>query len=149
MTFLITGLFRSAERLIVRFLGFTSKERYLLIEAFILLWTVRLGLWVFSFRNVESLSSINFVWNNDENISDEKIIWAITATNRFVPRATCLIQAISARVLLSMHGYSSEFRLGVAHEGDHLVAHAWLEKEGRVLIGGPISNFRLLPVERP
>jgi hypothetical protein len=56
---------------------------------------------------------------------------------RLVPRASCLTQAMALQVLLGRSGTPSTLRLGVARSEDkRFEAHAWLECDGRVVIGG-------------
>jgi hypothetical protein len=63
-----------------------------------------------------------------------------------VPGASCLTQAIAGLLLLRRHGYAARFCVGVARgaAGD-VCAHAWLEREGKVVIGGPAQIFTRLP----
>ncbi len=62
----------------------------------------------------------------------------VTRVARRVPGATCLTQALATQVLLAWHGHGgATVRLGVRREGDALLAHAWLEHRGQVVIGGP------------
>ena len=51
-------------------------------------------------------------------------------------RATCLPQAVTAEALLMWGGRPVELRIGVI-KTDHgsLVAHAWVESGGRVVVG--------------
>lgn len=66
-----------------------------------------------------------------------RVVWAVEAASRRVPRASCLTQAVAAHLLLRAHGWTSQLCLGVAREGHGgFRAHAWLEREGRILIGG-------------
>lgn len=65
----------------------------------------------------------------------EPAIVAVRRASKLVPGATCLTQAIAARTLLARRGHSSTLRLGVAKEDGDLKAHAWLESDGRVVIG--------------
>ncbi len=67
--------------------------------------------------------------------SPERIGWAIQIASRFVPRATCLTQALAAERLLARHGYECELRVGVAKRDDRLNAHAWIERDGEILLG--------------
>lgn len=73
--------------------------------------------------------------------------WAVKAASRhlfFTP--TCLVQALALRTLLLRKGYTSRLRLGVAKDSDALMdAHAWLEMDGRVLIGGEAAG-RFVPL---
>ena len=48
----------------------------------------------------------------------------------------CLVQAVAAEAMLIRAGHPCELRIGAAKNGpNELIAHAWLESEGRVLIG--------------
>lgn len=50
---------------------------------------------------------------------------------------SCLRQALLLQVLLARKGIASEVRIGVrAGEAGGVDAHAWVERDGRVLIGG-------------
>ena len=52
----------------------------------------------------------------------------------YVPRATCLVQALAAQVLLSWQGLDSHLRIGVALSADkEFEAHAWVECDGIAL----------------
>jgi hypothetical protein len=61
----------------------------------------------------------------------------VTVAGRYVPNATCLPQSLAAQVLLGRHGYLTQLRIGFARDKEgRLKAHAWLEKEGEVIVGG-------------
>lgn len=48
----------------------------------------------------------------------------------------CLARALAAELMLGRYGYSSQLKIGVAKTpSGEFEAHAWLESEGRVLIG--------------
>lgn len=65
------------------------------------------------------------------------VAWAVDRVSRAIPGATCLTQALAAHLLLSRRGCASRLRIGVARApGPTLRAHAWLESDGRVVLGG-------------
>ena len=66
---------------------------------------------------------------------------AVEGVTRFVPRATCLVQAMTAALLLTRAGEPVELVMGTPHtrEGD-FSAHAWLLHEGAVVVGGDITG---------
>jgi hypothetical protein len=67
----------------------------------------------------------------------------VAAVNRrLFPDRPCLTQALAARYLLSRGGVPSVLQIGVARHGSDLQAHAWLEREGGVIIGGEQSPAR-------
>jgi hypothetical protein len=70
-------------------------------------------------------------------VASQDVAWAVRRASRLIPRASCLTQALSAQLLLSRQGHTSQLRIGVAREQRNgLRAHAWLESGGRVVIGG-------------
>lgn len=73
--------------------------------------------------------------------------WAVPAAAKRVPGANCLPRALAGSWMLAQAGLPSELRIGVAPEDGTLLAHAWLEVDGEVLIGGTRSpdRFAVLP----
>jgi hypothetical protein len=62
---------------------------------------------------------------------------AIRRAARFVPGARCLARALAGQALLSRRGVATDLRIGVTRrEEKGLVAHAWLEREEQVILGG-------------
>jgi hypothetical protein len=115
---------------------------------------IRLGLWLLPYRWIQT---VVVGWNRRQPRVAEvnwqrirSVIWAVEAASRRVPRASCLTQALTAQVLLSRIGHPTELRWGVTRQPDgQFAAHAWLELNRRVLIGGRVENFgRFIPLER-
>ena len=83
----------------------------------------------------------------------DRIAWSVGSAARFVPRATCLTQALAGEILLRRAGYPADLRIGVATDrSGTLEAHAWIESEGRVVIGDhDLQRFTTLapPVPTP
>lgn len=77
-----------------------------------------------------------------------RVLWAVdAAARRLLPRKPCLTQALVARWLLARHGIPSTMRIGVAYDARRrLQAHAWLEQEGRVILGGADSPLKYTPL---
>ena len=71
----------------------------------------------------------------------DRIVWAVEIAGGAIPgMKNCLVQAVAAEAMLIRAGHPCELRIGAAKNGPReLIAHAWLESEGRVLIG----NFEL------
>lgn len=69
--------------------------------------------------------------------SMERIIWSVVTASRFVPGTTCLTQALVCARMLHREGHVAELHFGVAKErGNGILAHAWLESGGRIVLGG-------------
>ncbi|HEX3354165.1 MAG TPA: lasso peptide biosynthesis B2 protein [Terriglobales bacterium] len=65
----------------------------------------------------------------------EKLSWSVSAASRFVPRATCLTQAVALHILLKRAGCHSRLRIGVSSKSGEFASHAWVENQDRVVIG--------------
>jgi hypothetical protein len=62
---------------------------------------------------------------------------AIASASRHAPwESACLVQAVTAKLMLKRRGIPSTLYLGVAREDDRLTAHAWLRSGYVVLTGG-------------
>jgi len=58
-----------------------------------------------------------------------------------------LAQALAIQVLLERRGYPTQLRIGFTRsKGGQMSAHAWVECEGRVVIGGMGNMIRYIPV---
>lgn len=63
----------------------------------------------------------------------------------FLGDKPCLAQALAARWLLGRAGYETDLKIGAAIENGEFRAHAWLERNGRVILGGRDSPARYVP----
>jgi len=123
------------------------REYALILVTTPLVVAVRLALWLLPssivVRLVRRLSVDRRVDRATPLIGLTTIVWAVEAVSARVPRATCLTQAISAKLLLRWSGLRSELCLGVACSAAGVLrAHAWLEREGRTIIGGTTARSR-------
>jgi hypothetical protein len=72
----------------------------------------------------------------------EALARAVSAVARRIPGATCLTQALALDLLLRRRGVVARLVVGVSNRGERFGAHAWLEYEGRVLIGGDVRHYQ-------
>lgn len=134
-----------------KFLHLTSGDRRLLVSTALLLAAVRLGLRLLPFRILQRvlnrLASAPAGSLGANRSSVDRLVWAVTVASHYVPKATCLTQALAAQVLLGRRGHLSQLRVGVAKgEEGQLEAHAWLESQGKVIVGGgELTRYTLLP----
>ena len=80
----------------------------------------------------------------------DRMAWAAQAVGRrLFGSGPCLVQALALNWFYSRHGIPGQLYIGVDKEGHgRLAAHAWLESEGRVMVGGPeemLAGFARLP----
>ena len=124
-----------------KFLSFTPTERTLLVQAALLLATIRLGLKWLSFQRLQGILAHMAKPKSDrgstKNRSVYKVVWAVTQVSPYIPGVRCLARAMAAQVLLERQGYPTQLRIGVGRDREgQLIAHAWLESQGRVVMGG-------------
>jgi hypothetical protein len=129
-----------APRRLRKFLGLAGPERQLLAQAFAMLVLVRLGLWTIQFRRlqqmIERLGMRQIVRPGGLRFSAVQLSGAVGIAGDYVPGATCLTRALVASALLNREGYPAALRLGVARGiGGKFMAHAWVECDGKVLVG--------------
>jgi hypothetical protein len=73
-----------------------------------------------------------------DRLSLDRVVRCVTAAARISPvPSTCLASALIAEALLHGNGYRTRVRVGVRREADKFAAHAWLERQGSVIVGGP------------
>jgi hypothetical protein len=71
------------------------------------------------------------------------MLWAVAAVSRRILRdRPCLTQALVGQRLLRQCGISTDLRIGVARIEGEFQAHAWLELDDRVVLGGSSSPQR-------
>jgi hypothetical protein len=136
-----------------KFLRLSSADKWLLIRSALLLEVIKLGMWLLPFRILRRLvaqtASTSIEALAAERPPADTITWAIETASNYTPgNKSCLNQALAAQVLLTRRGYPALLHIGVAKgEQGHFRAHAWVESEGRVVIGGSeLDHFTPLTV---
>ena len=137
-----------------KLVAITKRDHRLLVSAILLLGTVRLGLWLLPFQTLRrflaGLTQRTLKLHKSDQVSVDKIIWAVRVASRYIPgRVKCLARALTTQVLLEQRGYQAQLRIGVAKGEQGLEAHAWVESQGRIVIGGlkDIGRYTTLPME--
>ena len=116
-----------------QFLSFNHSDRILLFRAMVLLVTIRIGLKLLRFQTLRRwLTRLAQppVWTNKKKLlSIYKLIWSVTIASSYLPGIKCLARALE--------GYAAQLRLGVTKDKKgQLLGHAWVESQGKVVIGG-------------
>jgi hypothetical protein len=136
-----------------KFLQLSSSDRRLFLSALFLLAAIRIGLALLPFKSLTKvLGNLSRVVRGSvpppHSSLPDRIAWAVGKAGNYIPKARCLCRALAGQVLLSWHGIPSDLRIGVAKKnGSELEVHAWVETEGRVLIGDleDLSQYVQLP----
>lgn len=130
---------------LARFLRLPQSERWLIIRVTLLLSAAQLALSLFPFRHVYRCMSAASQPKINEGYKDhrdaDQIYAAVNKSGRnFLGVNSCFPQALVGEMLLKRAGYPATLRIGVTKEqSGEMKAHAWVELDGSVVIGGPLS----------
>jgi hypothetical protein len=122
-----------------RLLALDRADRRLLLQASALMLALHAGVRLFPFalvrRCLDRIAS-DARRGPQRGASRDRIVWAVRAAGARLPRTTCLIEALAADTMLRRGGYPSTLRIGVRRGASlSLDAHAWVECDGRPVIG--------------
>ena len=151
---------KSVPRRATKFARLGWAEKRLFIRIVALLVRVRLALWIRPFQHVREMAERlgeRRVGDGVKRLSAHDITSLITVGASYIPEATCLTQALVAQVILKKYGYAPELKIGVGRgEAKRFQAHAWIELDGKVIIGQvkmldqytPLPQLAPVPVEK-
>jgi hypothetical protein len=115
----------------------------ILLPALLWLIVVRIGLTTASHRQLRRLFLTHTMGATTADHETQRVAWAIARMARLVPFASCLTQALAGQIMLARRHIGSTLHLGVAVAGaGEFAAHAWLEKDDVILLGGPRERTR-------
>ena len=121
-----------------RFLTFArlpASDRALAVRAACWLLLARVALWTMPFPRVQELAARMGAARRTVGIAPGRVAWTVETVARSIPEASCLTQALAAHVMLSRMGEEPSMHIGVATDRGAFEAHAWLELNGRPLVG--------------
>ena len=96
-------------------------------RAWCVLVVVRCGLTFLSYSQVRTWLPLRRSLTEPPVEERSRCAWAIARASRWVPKATCLTQALSGQWLLARRGYASRVVIGVRRPSHgEVAAHAWL-----------------------
>lgn len=72
----------------------------------------------------------------DSRFYARKVGYHVSLAAAYVPRASCLTQALAGQYVLARSGYAATIKVGVARREGGVAAHAWLLCDGRIVLGG-------------
>jgi hypothetical protein len=129
------------------------RDQWLLLRTAVLMSLIRLGLMVLGFQRLWQLLEKGqpSVLRPDETHL-KQVIWAVEIISRWTPGGvTCLPRALTTQFMLSRYGQPSTLRIGVVlDEGHKLNAHAWVEVQGKIVMGqlSDLSRYTPLPLHQ-
>ena len=122
------------------------------LQAYILMSLIRLGLYLLPFQRLQSLilkaERLKFVSTMVPDATVRAIALSVERSARYsVGNPMCLAKALTTAVLMSIYGFPYQINIGVAKdESNNLEAHAWVESEGRVIVGYLPDLSRYVPM---
>jgi hypothetical protein len=143
-------------RRIRKFLQLSRSDQLLLIQTILVLALVTLGLRIFPWQTLQRLLLKLSNWHprfvTKQVVSAKHITWAIRVASWYIPKATCLPQALAAQHLLIQRTHPADLQIGVArNKAGKLEAHAWVTSNNSIIIGGVHASDRfvlLSPMDR-
>ena len=151
-------------KIIRRFLGASPATRQLALEVALLLCAVRLALSILPFRWIHRLIlRYNKLASQGDLMTPgaRAVVEMVNRASHYVPGASCLTRAITAQILLDRRKIATTLHIGVMkptrlsnQDREDLLAHAWLEHNGEVIVGDTADRERYVPlpvlsVQRP
>jgi hypothetical protein len=136
-------------RRIRRLVALSARERRLFAEAAVLLPSVHLLQQALPFRRWRSLlTRTKLVCARvSEAPTPGELARAVERARKLPGEYKCLPAAYTLHLLLHRHGYASTVQVGVARDVHGAVeAHAWVEHEGKILIGALPDLVRFVPL---
>lgn len=126
-----------------KFFAYSFREQVLIAKAFGVVLLIRLGLKLLSFHQFRQVYA-SFLRPADTVIAPNdqisRLVWAIECVSHSLS-AVCLPQALALKFFLRKD-HSAEIVIGVDTQ-QGFSAHAWVEKNGRILIGdSPQIHFQ-------
>jgi hypothetical protein len=129
--------------MLARVFAIPFDEKRLVLEALVRLVWARIEMSI----SAPSLILARRTGNGDERHAPRVIGLSIERAAKLIPGTTCLPKALAVAGMLRSRGYDCELRLGLKKEAGRVAAHAWVEVDGEVILGGScnISDFKKLP----
>lgn len=139
-------------RRLARIFKMPFSDLCLLAESVLALAFVRLGLNFLRFQTLRQVLKKLSTGGKQEAPPErrliKKVIWSVNKVSTYVPFfRNCLNRALATQVLLGRRGQEVDLRIGVARDpGGNLRAHAWIESDGQIVLGGTDDIWQLTPL---
>lgn len=129
-------------------------ERWFTLKSVMLFGLLRLSLLGLSLHQLHRVLGWLATWDRRPQRAglDERqriVRMAVRLGAYFLPNRSCLTEALMVQLLFWRRGYPAELCIGVTKQTDgKLVAHAWVESEGQVVIGNVdnLARYARLPL---
>ena len=125
----------------------SGQERRLLFQAWLLLLLADLALRTLPFTTIMKYCRHQNISRRTQSVNPPlpatRIAWLVEKAGQYCPAGTsCLKEVLVLSRLLARRGVATTLRIGVGRQADAFAAHAWLEQDGRVILGdGDIDAY--------
>lgn len=131
---------KSITDLLVKLGRLSGGERRLLVQAWLLLLVADFALRIFPFTTILQYCRCQHGSHGqhpvDLSLPALRIAWLVEKAGQYCPAGTsCLKEALVLSRLLARRGVPTQLRIGVGRQAEAFAAHAWLEQDGRVILG--------------
>lgn len=132
-----------------KFNQLSRPEKLLFLQTMLVLTSVTLGLRALPWLKLQRLLLKLANWHARSavrrRVSLLSISRSIRAASHYIPKATCLPQALTAQHLLIWNSYPADFQIGVAKDANgKLEAHAWVTSQNKIIVGGEGTTNRFV-----
>jgi len=143
----------------LRFVHLSGRDKLLFLKIAFMLAATRAALTFFPYKRVlgffENMATRGLAsgerTDDDRRYVDQVVFLTKAAGRRLLGTKPCLPQALVVECLYKRRGFDASLRIGVTKdENNQLLAHAWVESGGDIVIGGRLSRYRysrMRPVE--
>ena len=122
-------------RLLDQWAELSPSRRRLVVQAAAAVSLATAAVWSLGASRARELMS-RLPWRLRPNDDPADVGWAVEAAGRRVPGARCLARAVAAEAILERGRRDPEVHIGARRsERGELEAHAWVEVDGRVVVG--------------
>ena len=129
-----------------------SYGKKLFLQAYLIMSLVRLGLLWLPFNRLQSLvlKSQKLTWLAfaPTQVTTNRIVRSVYRSSKYQRgKPMCLARALTAAVLMNIYGIPHQIKIGVAKgENGQIEAHAWVNSQGRVVVGNLPDLSRYAPM---
>jgi len=78
-------------------------------------------------------------------LSPAEICRVVEIAGHVIPGVTCLVKAHVGSAMLNRFGHAAEIKIGVLKNSADFKAHAWVECDGLVVLGGTENQYVEMP----
>ena len=131
-----------------KWLSLPNADKWLLLQAIAVILLIKLGLKLLSFKSFKTVYAhwiANPSAKNYPTSYIKQLVWSVGVVSSALPMSIlCLPQALAVKFFLrGDDGFV--LKIGVANPVQQFSAHAWIEKEGKIVIGD-VPNVSYVPL---